>query len=216
MNIEHFLKNEKDHYGKIYVDINYGIDKISPFISEKELARRKYVSRLPILKKYIDSIEAAERETDKSSFFGKFSSGKYVDLLEGYKHDKREELKQLEACTKCQCLNCLAECRFEGCGGCREGGFVAACDHEKISTVFYDNYTIDLCNEKTGKDEKYSVHAILEDFQRDKKYIIIEGIYNKEKYILYYYPGISEDSYGEITDEKEFEYVVSSFESIER
>jgi len=49
----------------------------------------------------------------------------------------------------------------------------------------------------------------------DKKYIIIQNIINKEKFILHYYTGISEDTYGEITDPKEFDFVVSTFQSIE-
>jgi hypothetical protein len=57
-----------------------------------------------------------------------------------------------------------------------------------------------------------TLHVVL----KDRRYIIIEGISSKEKFILYYYPGIAEDKYGEITDENEFDYIVSTFESVER
>lgn len=216
MKAQEFLKNEKEYYGKVFVDINYAIDNIAPFVNDKELARRKYVSRLSVLKKYIDSIETAEKEENKSGIFGRFTNDKYTDLLESYKKDHKDELKQLEKCSRCECLNCISECKFGSCGGCREGARVVSCDHQRINVVFYDNYIIELTNEETGRDEKYNVQATIEDIEKDKQYIIIEGVYNKEKFILYYYPGISEDSYGEITDEKEFEFIVSAFESVER
>ena len=65
-------------------------------------------------------------------------------------------------------------------------------------------------------EEKYLVLATLQNPQRDIRYIIIEGINTREKFLLYYYPGISEDTYGEITDEGEFDDVVSTFESVKR
>lgn len=216
MRSQEFLKNEKDHYGKIFVDITYGIDNVSPFISAEELERRKYVSRLPILKKYIEAIEGAEREESKSGFLGIFSNDKYTDLLEGYKKDHHEELKQIEKCSKCACLNCSVLCKFESCSGCREGARVVECDHKKVSVVFHDEFMIDLINERTGRDEKYMVMATLEDLEIDKRYIVIEGIHNNEKFILYYSPGISEDTYGEITNENEFEFIVSTYESVKR
>lgn len=216
MKDKEFVKREKEHYGKIFIDINYGISNVSPFISDNSLERRKYVTRLPVLKKYMEAIEAAEREESKSGFFGKFTNSKYTELLEGYRNDHSEELKQLERCAKCKCLNCVAECIFEGCGGCSDNSLVASCDHKRISVCFYENHIINLTNERTGSDDKYLVLATIEDSEKDKQYIIIEGITNDEKYILYYYPGISEDSYGEITDEKEFEFIVSAYESIER
>ncbi len=33
--------------------------------------------------------------------------------------------------------------------------------------------------------------------------------------VLYYYPGIKEDSYGEITDAEEFDFVVETFQNAE-
>jgi hypothetical protein len=43
-----FLENEKNIYGKVYVDINYAIDNVSPFLENNILKQRKYVSKLPI------------------------------------------------------------------------------------------------------------------------------------------------------------------------
>jgi hypothetical protein len=216
MRTQEFLKKEKEHYGKIFIDINYGIDNIIHFITEEELARRKYTSRIPILKKYINAIEAAEKKAGDHGFLSMFDNDKYTDLLQGFKKDHKEELAQLEKCSICKCLNCSAECKFESCSGCRVGSRVVVCDHHKNNVVFHDEFIVDLTNERTNADEKYMVLATLENIEKDKSYIVIEGIHNKEKFILYYYPGISEDNYGEITDEKEFASVVSAYESVER
>lgn len=217
MKAEEFIKQEKDKYGKMSYELSVAIDNVSPFIEREVLSSRKYVSRLPVLRKYIEYIEAAESEIGKSGFFGKFSSdSKYVDLLEGYKNDHQDDFLQLEKCSRCQCLNCTAECSFESCRGCREGAEIVECDHKSLNVTFYDDFTLNLLNERTGRDEKYAVLATMEDPQLKRKYIIIEGIYSNEKFILYYYPGISEDNYGEITDEAEFDRIVNTYETIER
>lgn len=213
---QEFVKREKDHYGKIYVDIQYAISEISPFLEDKDLQKRKYVSRLSVLKKYMELLESSEREEKKGGLLSFFKSNDTVDMLQEYKNDKRQELNQLEKCSACQCLNCTSECKFNSCLGCREGSHIAYCDKKKINVTLHDNFILDLTNEKSGEDERYMVLATMEDIQRDQMYIIIEGIRSKEKYVLYYDPGISEDSYGEITDEEEFDFVVQTFESLQR
>lgn len=210
-----FLKTEKDHYGKIYVDLTYAIDNISPFIDSKELNNRKYVAKLPVLKKYIDLIEAAQGELNKKSGFSRlFSDNKYADLLITYKNDNMETLTQLDNCSRCVHRNCMED-KFDGCLGCKSGSRIVYCDNKKINVRFHDNWIMDLTNDRTGKADKYKVLATLQDVELDKKYIIIENLITKEKFILYYYPGISEDSYGEISDPGEFDFIVSTYQSIE-
>lgn len=210
-----FLKNEKDHYGKIYVDLTYAIDNISPFIDSRELNNRKYVSKLPILKKYIDLIEAAQGELSNKSGFSKFfSDNKYTDLLNTYKRDNMETLSQLENCGLCVYRNCMED-RFDGCLGCKSGSRIVYCDNKKISVRLHDNWILDLTNDRAGSSDRYTVLATLQDIELDRKYIIIENLITKEKFILHYYPGISEDSYGEITDPEEFDFIVSTYQGIE-
>lgn len=216
MRVQEYLKSEKENYGSIYVDVSYAIDSITPFLDKKNLEDRKFVSRLPVLKRYMELIESAENEASKGGFLKLFGNDKYKDLLERYKRDNKVELEQLERCRNCACLNCMAVCSFDGCLGCRKGAEVVKCDHGNINVIFHRNFTLDLTNERTGRDEKYAVLATLQDAKRDVRYIIIEGISSKEKFVLYYYPGISEDTYGEITNESEFDYIVSIFESVER
>ena len=212
---EEFLKNEKDRYGKIYVDLTYAIDNISPFIDSKELNNRKYVTKLPVLKKYIDLIEAAQGEINKKSGFSRlFSDNKYTDLLRTYKQDNRETLTQLENCSGCVHRNCM-ESKFDGCLGCKTGSRIVYSDNKKINVRFHDNWILNLTNDRTGEPDSYTVLATLQDIELDRKYIIIANLITKEKFILYYYPGISEDSYGEISDPTEFDFIVSTFQSIE-
>jgi hypothetical protein len=212
---EEFLKSEKDKYGRIYVDINYAIDNISPFLEKDSLRKRKYVSKVSTIKKYTEAIETAELEIKKSSFFSRISNDKYVDLIKSFKRDNLETLNQLEKCSQCRCLNCTADCEFDSCMGCKSGSNIVSCDHRKINVTKHDNFILNLTNDKTGGSDRYFVLATLQDAVLNRKYIIIENILSKEKFILYYYPGISEDNYGEITDGEEFDFIVSTFQSIE-
>ncbi|WP_446898236.1 DUF1292 domain-containing protein [Clostridium sp. LBM24168] len=213
--ISEFINSEKEHYGKIFVEINYAIDNIAPFIDKKILIRRKYSTKINALKKYIDLIESTESEINHGSFFNKFKGDKYISLLKGYKHDNLESLNQLEKCSKCQCLNCTSDCKFDSCLACKENSNIISCDREKINVTVHDNFTLELTNNKTNKNDKYYVIAVLQNIELNRKYIIIQNILTKEKFILYYYPGISEDNYGEITDADEFDFIVSTFQSVD-
>lgn len=209
---EEFLKNEKNLYGKIYVDITYAIDNIAPFLQQDVLKERKYIVKLPHLRKYIELIESAEKELPKEGLFNIFKGDKYLDLLETYKEDNKEDLLQLEKCSHCACLSCSATCKFDSCLGCRNGSHIQQCDHNKMNVILHDNFILDLTNNNSGESDKYLVLATLQNVEKDQRYIIIQNIISKEKFILYYYPGISEDSYGEISDAKEFDFIVSTFE----
>lgn len=212
---EEFLKIEKDKYSKIYVDITYAIDNISPFLEQNTLKSRKYVSKIHILKKYMELIDAAMSEINKSGFLGIFKNDKSVDLIKDYRDENIDSLEQLEKCSKCQCLNCTANCKFDSCLGCKDNSKIISCDHKKINVTKHDNFTLNLTNNRTGDDDRYIVLSTLQNVEVDNKYIIIQNVVTKEKFILHYYPGISEDTYGEITDPEEFDFIVSTFQSIE-
>ncbi|WP_123052639.1 DUF1292 domain-containing protein [Clostridium sp. JN-1] len=210
-----FLENEKNIYGKVYVDINYAIDNVSPFLENNILKQRKYVSKLPILKKYINSIESAENELKNGGFLGRFKEDKIIDLIKDFKGENSESLLQLKKCSECKCLNCSANCKFDSCLGCKDNSKIIECDHRKMNVTKPDMLLIDLTNNRTGENDKYLVLAVLQDVELDKRYIIIQNCTSKEKFILYYYPGISGDDYGEISNPDEFDFIVSTFQSIE-
>lgn len=211
---EQYAKSEKDCYGKIYVDINYALDNVSPFIDSKQLNNRKYSTRLPALKKYIELIDTVLREEAKQGLFGFLDDDKHIGMLKSYKNDNIEALNQLQKCSSCACLNCTAECKFDTCIGCKTGSRIAYCDHSEINVTVHDSFMLNLTNNNTGANDRYKVLATLQNAKLSRKYIILENIHNKEKFILYYYPGVSEDNYGEITDGNEFDFVVSTYESV--
>lgn len=214
---EEFISREKEFYGKIYSDIAFAIDDISGLIDEKEFKNRKYTSKQPILAKYMELLNSAQSESknkNKGFFKNLFEDDKYINLLESYKTDHRNELNQLEDCTSCQCLKCTAECKFDSCSRCSDRGKVAYCDHSKTNVVTYKNRTLDLVNNDTGMDDRYNVLAIVQDALKDKRYILIENISNDERFILYYYPGIKEDSYGEITNEDDFNFAAEAYDNL--
>jgi hypothetical protein len=212
---EDFLKKEKERYGKVYVDLTYAIDNISPFLEREELNQRKFVTKLPVLKRYIELIESAEREVSKKGgFLSFFNDDKYTDLLNSYKKDNADVFNQLENCNKCVHKNSTSN-KFDGCLGCRENSRIAYSDNERINVTFHDNWILTLNNDRTGDIDRHKVLATLQDIQRDQKYIIIENLRTDEKFVLYYHPGISEDSYGEISDPEEFDFIVQTYQGVE-
>lgn len=214
---EEFISREKEFYGKLFSDITFAIDNVSGLIENSVLDNRKYVSRKPILDKYIKLLDSAKTEAKKQGFLGSlFDGDKYTGLLETYKHDHLEDFNQLEDCSKCQCLNCTAECKFDSCGGCSSRGRVAYCDHHRTNVVLYKNRVLELTNNSTGMEDRYTVLAVVQDAQEDKRYILIESISDSERFILYYEPGIREDSYGEITNEKDFNFAADAYEKLSR
>ncbi|MGE5626739.1 MAG: DUF1292 domain-containing protein [Solirubrobacterales bacterium] len=210
---EQFLRDEKEKYGKLYVNLSFAADNIAPFVGEIKLSRRQYYSKFQYLKRYLELIDSAELEIKNSSFLEKFGENKYVDLLKDYKNKNIKYFNQLEKCSKCSCLNCAAECSFGSCLSCRENSNIVSCDHEKINVTKHDSFILNLKNDKTGEEDRYIVLATMEDPQKSIKYIAIENISTDEKFILHYIPGISEDTYGEITDPEEFDYIVSVLQS---
>jgi len=217
---EEFISEEKRHYGKIYSDIAFAISEIKDFLDENILKNRKYYSRQPVLDKYMDLLDSTNQETKNRGFFKSLIDGdKYVNLLKTFKSDHYQELDQLKKCHQCECLKCTAVCKFDSCDGCKAGRHVAYCDHERTNVAFFDNSQnsmLNLTNNNTGKDDRYTVLAIVQDSLEDKRYILIENMQNKERFILYYYPKLPEDDYGKITDEEDFNFAASAYENVER
>lgn len=207
-----FLQEEKKEYGKLYADITYAIDNISPFLEREELNRKKFVKRIDVLKRYIDLIDSCASETSKGGLFKFLKSDNSLDMLKDYKRDNGETFSQLNKCSKCSCLNCSSPCCFDSCAGCRTGSYIGSCDHKRMNVTMQSNFTLDLTNDRTGLPDKYNVLATLQNCQDDKKYIIIQSVQQRNKFVLYYYPGIVEDTYGEIDDSEEFDLVVTTYE----
>lgn len=211
-----FVNEEKRYWGKIYSDIEFAISDVSQFVPEDKLKVRKYYAKSPILKEYITLLNSAEADSNKKSFFGLFKNNSSINLVQDYKAKNREYFKQFEQCSKCQCLTCAFECKFKSCSSCRNGSHLTSCDKEKVNVRKFDNFTLSLTNNDTGKDSKYKVLAVIEDCELDRLYILVENMYDSnDKLVLYYYPGLKEDTFGEITDVDEFDFVVQTYQDAE-
>lgn len=217
---ENFIKNDKENYGKMYSSIAFAIDEIKDFLDKSTLRNRKYYTRQAVLEKYIELLDAAAAENKKKGFLsGLFDNDKLIGLLEDYKKDHEEELEQLKNCSNCECLKCVSECKFDSCNGCSNGKHVVACDHQNSNVVFFDNSEhsiLNLVNNNTGMEDRYTILAIVQDVVKDKRYILIEKLEDKERFILYYYPKLPEDDYGEITKEEDFNFAATAYENVER
>lgn len=212
--IENFIQQEKESYGKVYTDLAYAIDKVSPFLEPGVLNNRKYYPKIKVIKKYIELLNSTNTETKSKGFFRGFGNDKYITLLEDYKKDNKEDLEVLKSCQNCQCLNCVSQCKFDSCDGCSHYGKVAYCDKKRVSVFTYDNYCINLENQDTGNDDSYNVLAIVQDVLKDKRYIIIETINRDEKFVLYLFPETRGDRYEEITNEEDFNFAIESYQII--
>jgi len=211
-----FINEERRYWGKIYTDVAYAISEISPFISERDLNIRKYFTKSSILQEYTKLLDSAEADCKKKSLFSMFKSNPSITLLQDFKAKNRENFKQLEKCSHCECLNCVFDCNFKKCSSCRSGSMICLCDKNRVNVRKFDNFTLDLTNNDSGRSSKYKVLAVVEDCTLDKLYILLENLTNpNDKLVLYYYPGIKEDSFGEITDVKEFDFVVETYQSAE-
>lgn len=210
-----YIKNDRNFYGKIFIDISYAIDNISPFLESSEADKRKYIIKFPVIKKYLSLLDSAEIESKKNTGFRSlFKSDNTISLLDSYKRDNNESLIQLENCSKCACLNCTKQCNFSSCNGCKSNSYIKKCDHDKFNIRFHNNFTLELTNNNTNRTDKYKILATMENCIDDKKYIAIENLMDSEdKFILHYYPNISSDDFGEITDAEEFDTIASLYES---
>lgn len=211
-----FINNERRYWGKIYTDIAYAINEISPFISERDTKIRKYFIKASLLQQYTKLLDSAEADCKKKSLFSMFKSSPSIDLLQDFKSKNTESFSQLEKCSRCECLNCAFDCNFKKCSSCRAGSKICFCDKEKVNVRKFDNFTLDLTNNDNGISSRYEVLAVVEDCKLDKLYILLENINNSDdKLVLYYYPGIKDDSFGEISNVDEFDFIVETYQNAE-
>lgn len=208
-----FIEKEKNELGSLLYNINGAITEIAPFIEEETLQSRKYYSRLDSIKEFSKYLDDMLYKESKDGLLGFLNDGKRIEEVERAKNKYHLQISQLENCSKCKCLNCVKTCGLDTCKGCREGAYVKECNKENFNTVFHKDFILNLSKDEGGS-ARYNVLATMQDINRDKRYIIIQQIDSGEKFILYYYPGISESDYGEITDSAEFDFIVNEFEKL--
>lgn len=215
MSFEKYLEDEEKNSGKLYSDIIFALDEIQDFVSKQQLEARKFVEYLPTLKSYVDMIKNSQIDSHcKGTFEKLFSSNNSTQSsMEKFKNDNSEKFATLRNCVKCKCLNCADECIMEGCNRCDKYGYIASCDKKTTSVYIFKNKKLELCNNKTGQTDMYNVLAIIQDKEYNQLFILIES--RGEKFVLYYYPGTSEDTYGEVTDVEDFNFAIDAYEKID-
>lgn len=197
-----------------YKDAVFAVDDAQDFIPKEILNQRKYVKYIDSIKSYIDLGEAALSEENKRGFISKIiGTSTSMDLVDKFEIDNAigEKLEQIKICSKCACFKCARDCRMESCNRCETGCgcHISSCDNT-TSVYLIRNKKLELHNDKTDKLEIFNVLGIVQDLQYTTFYIVLE--LNGEKVILYYYPGISEDTYGEIKDVEDFNFAYKAFD----
>lgn len=209
-----FINNEKNSLGKVYSDITYAINEISPYLEKSTIDKRRYFSYIEVLDSYIDLLTEKEF-TSKGKKFNLFKKDDTISILNNFKRDHIKEINQLTNCSKCSCLNCIKECNFKSCFDCKSNSYIRSCDKDRLNIRFFDDFILDLTNDNTNEDSRYKVLATFEDCQNQKRYIALENLFDcDDKFILHYYPKISSDEYGEITDMDEFNFIVEAFDRL--
>ena len=205
---------EQDKYRELYAKIVFALDEIHDFLSEDDLKRRRFVRLLPVLKNYSDMLDESAEDEKKAGIFGRLfhKSGKSPSVGE-YRRRNADAFLQLEDCARCKCLNCVRDCKMEGCSRCEPGHGcrVASCDNKESAVWTYGFKSLDLQNNATGRTETFEVKAVVQDLAYKQRYIILEN--NGGKIVLYYYPGLKGDDYGEVTDADDLNFAVKAYEN---
>ncbi|MBC8059410.1 MAG: DUF1292 domain-containing protein [Clostridiaceae bacterium] len=215
MTFEKFIEKETADYGKLYADVIFALEEIEEFVPSEQLRERKFVEYLPTLKAYMDILKNTEIDNHTKGVFAKVfgNSDSQAAVIEKFKSENVEKFDQIRSCVNCKCLTCSNECIMEGCNRCEKSGRVAKCDKKTTCIYTFTNKELQLTNNKTGEDSLYNVLSIVQDKEYNQLFIIIE--LNREKFVLYFYPGISEDTYGEISDVEDFNFAFSAYEQAE-
>ena len=196
----------------LYSDVIFNLDEIESFVDKENLNSRKYIKYLPILDECQDYIEDIISKEHIKGFLNRIlsSNDEEVKNLRIYIKSKENIFVQLKACTKCKCFKCDDNCKIEACDRCEIGGKIDFCDNDKVIVYTFLNRTLQFRNNKTDEINTYNVLGIVQDLEYDQLFKIIE--FNKQKYVLYFYPKLSGDSYGEIKNAEDFNFAVKAFD----
>ena len=207
--ISKIINDEKECYGKLFTDLNLDPDLVFEFLSKSEYKQRTYLTRMNILKNYIDLIENIENYNENHKILSYVKLLSNVGNLKKYKKTNYEVLEQLSDCSKCTCLNCTIDCPFRACLGCSTDSYIYKCDKTDMNIRAHMNYQVHLQNNKTKEKASYNVLFTLKNCKDGNMFIVLQSSESIEKLILHYYPNISGDTYGEIKDSKFFDRIVS-------
>lgn len=206
---------KSEAYKELYAKIVFALDEIKDFLSDEDLRRRKFYRLLPILKEYLELLESSEEDNKRKGLLHKLLGAKPSSErdAEAFLRQNADSFLQLEDCARCKCLSCPKDCKMEGCSRCEPGHGcrVSSCDNKESAVWTYGFKTLELRNNDTGNTETFEVRTVVQDLQYKQLYIVLDR--RGDKVILYYYPGLKGDDYGEIKDADDLNFAANAFEN---
>ena len=207
------IEEEKNKYNKLYTDLVFASDDLNQMLDENELKKRSFLSRVDILKDYMNFLEILERDNrrKKGLFTKLFSKEEDIDTkINNYlTNDKIIALEKLEKCSKCKCINCISKCTMDHCFNCRENEYVLNCNKlDSLLTNCIDTVTLYNGNQAI----LFNIKAYLIEKDENNNYIryvyLIDSKDYDNQHILKYSKFKGGESYDSvITDNTQYELV---------
>lgn len=207
------IEEEKNKYNKLYTDLVFASDDLNQMLDENELKKRSFLSRVDILKDYMNFLEILERDKKrKKGLFSKlFSKEEDIDtkINKYLTNDKIIALEKLDKCSKCKCINCISKCTMDHCFNCRENEYVLNCNKsDSLLTNCNDSVTLYNGNQAI----LFNIKSYLIEKDENNNYIryvyLIDSKDYDNQHILKYSKFKGEESYDSvITDNTQYELV---------
>ena len=207
--IDKLIKEEKDIYGKLFVDLNLDQELTEQFLSEDESKQRTYIVKRDILENYISLMEHIENYNSSHMILKYVKSFSNARSIKRYKSINFTSLVQLSECSKCICLHCDKNCLFKSCLGCSDNSYITNCDKATLNVRAHQKYVVGLQNNTTMENGVFNVLYTLKDCRSSSMFIVLKSPKNVEQIILDYFPSSTGDTYGEVKDSAIFDKIVS-------
>ena len=209
--IKQLIKNKKENTLKSLRSFNTFTLKTIPLLSKEELNKRRCTQCMNSLQDYYNHLEKVEEDLKYSNIITKIKVALGKD--EEFKKSIEEKEKSLnysisraEQCSKCKCLNCPMDCKFNRCFLC-VSEHVIACDFkENVITSGYENKILDIKKNPDDKKEEtveFEVVGILHTLNKGE-YIYLREVNNRShEQLLSYTKDIrGNENYGALSEEE--------------
>lgn len=212
--IKQLIKSKKDETLEQLKSFNTFTLKTIPLLSDEELSRRKCNKCMNDLQDYYSHLENVEQDIKYCNFITKIKLllGKDEEFRKSISDKEKElsySLSRAKQCSKCKCLDCPMDCKFNRCFLC-VGEHVVACDYkENVVTSGYPNKLLYI--EEYGCDVEYEIVGILHTLNRGN-YIYLRNVRNRnDEQLLGYEKDIRNNETYRALDEKELDEIYYIF-----
>lgn len=208
-----FIEKERLKYKKIYSDMMFAYDDLIKMLDEDEIKKRTFISKIEVLKNYMNFLDNLESENKKGKGFLSrlINKEKYIDnKIHDYFNDEvKFNINKLEKCNSCKCKNCVSQCLMNGCLNCKEKEYIVECN-KKDSLLTKSSDIVTLYDEDEAFIFNIAGYLIEKDNQNNfSRYVyLIDSKDYDNQHILRYSKFKGEESYDSvITDDKQDELV---------